>query len=147
MHAVSEECGRLLSILVQACAQNKEFVNILEIGTGIGYSTLWMAKGLIDSKAKGKIYTVESNKKRAEIAKENIKKACVIEDFAQVKELVEVVHGNALELIPTFNLTFDFVFIDGKEGRIPCLSKVHEPFAEKKVAWLQLTMWYRIKQA
>ncbi len=65
---VSREVGRLLSTLVTAMQANR----ILEVGTAYGYSTLWMA---LAQPSAGKIWTIEPNAARAEVAIEYFRRA------------------------------------------------------------------------
>jgi predicted O-methyltransferase YrrM len=63
---VSDEVGRLLN----AKAKEIKARYILEIGTSIGYSTMFFAEAVAPEK--GKVYTIESNRERATIAREHI---------------------------------------------------------------------------
>ena len=112
-YAISVDCGKLLNILVRTYAQNRDFVNVLEVGTGVGYSTLWMVKGLIDSGIDGKVYTIESHYERAETTKYQIKKATGVKGLERIRDYVDIIYGNALETIPKLDLDIDFAFIDG----------------------------------
>lgn len=74
---------------------------ILEIGTSIGYSGLWLASGL--RKTGGKLYTVESKKERFDIAAENFAEA-------GVSEIVQQLFGHAPDVkIPDM---IDMLFLD-----------------------------------
>jgi caffeoyl-CoA O-methyltransferase len=90
--------GRLLAILSKMLRPRR----ILEIGTYMGYSALCLAEGLTDD---GKIITLDVNEETNAIAKEF---------WAQTefKDKIEPLLGNALEIIPTLDETFDLVFID-----------------------------------
>jgi predicted O-methyltransferase YrrM len=75
---------------------------ILEIGTYTGYSAIAMAEGLPKD---GKLITIDTN---MELEK-------LIDSFvcqAELKTKIEQLTGNALEIIPTLNQTFDLIFID-----------------------------------
>jgi len=76
---------------------------ILEIGTFTGYSSICLAKGL---KSSGKLITVEINDELKEFAKSFFVKAGVDTCIVQLT-------GNALRIIPTLDMKFDLVFIDG----------------------------------
>jgi caffeoyl-CoA O-methyltransferase len=65
---------------------------ILEIGTNIGYSTVSMAN--VAKEYGGKITTIEYNEQLAKQAIKNFK-------HADVAELIEVIIGDAKEIIPT----------------------------------------------
>lgn len=90
--------GSLLSMLVHMLRPQ----NILEIGTFTGYATLWMAQAL---PPEGRLYTIDINEELEDMVRSYITKA----------GLTDKIHyqiGNALDVIPTFNITFDLVFID-----------------------------------
>ncbi len=77
--------------------------NILEIGTLYGYSAILMANtfhGLA-----GKVVTIEIDKSIADIAIKNIANAGLSEKIA-------VIVGNALDIIPKLNQTFELMFLD-----------------------------------
>lgn len=90
--------GSLLSMLVHMLRPQ----NILEIGTFTGYATLWMAQAL---PPEGRLYTIDINEELEDMVRSYIAKA----------GLTDKIHyqiGNALDVIPTFDITFDLVFID-----------------------------------
>jgi predicted O-methyltransferase YrrM len=75
---------------------------ILEIGTFVGYSALCLAKGLAKG---GKLHTIELRKEDADISVENFHKSNMTDKI--------ILHtGNALEIIPALQETWDLVFID-----------------------------------
>ena len=93
--------GRILKMFTQMIRPNY----ILEIGTYSGYSALCMAEGLPQD---GKIYTFEINDEQEDFTRpwfENSPYANQIEFFI----------GNALDIVPTLNITFDMAFIDGEK--------------------------------
>ncbi|MDR2409584.1 MAG: O-methyltransferase [Bacteroidales bacterium] len=75
---------------------------ILELGTFTGYATIALAAGLTDD---GWIATVEKNPELESIIRKYILKA-------GLKNKVHLLIGNALELIPALNETWDLIFID-----------------------------------
>jgi caffeoyl-CoA O-methyltransferase len=124
MLAVTGDTGKFLSILVSAMKCNR----ILEIGTSVGYSTLWMALALVQNQEllnspNRSIITIENNSSKIKRAVKNFEEA-------GVKELIEIVEGNALNILTqlstanetktnTGNNLFDFVFLDAdKEGLV-----------------------------
>ena len=90
---------------------------ILEIGTNVGYSTILMGKEL---PPRAKITTIEINPEYAEQAKENIKRA-------NLEPTVEVLVGDALDIIPTLKDEYDFVFIDALKTQYHAYLKAIEP--------------------
>ncbi|MGI8469930.1 MAG: O-methyltransferase [Pyrinomonadaceae bacterium] len=90
--------GRLLAMLSKII-QPKQ---ILEIGTYMGYSALCLAEGLTDD---GKIITLDVQPETNQVAKEFWARS-------EFNEKIDSRLGDALEIIPTLNETFDLVFID-----------------------------------
>ncbi len=77
-------------------------MRILEIGTYTGYSTLCMAEGSDDDAL---IHTIEINDEMEDFIKKYLFQS-------KEKDKVKLYFGDALEIIPTLNETFDMVFID-----------------------------------
>ncbi|HEX8366969.1 MAG TPA: O-methyltransferase [Pyrinomonadaceae bacterium] len=90
--------GRLLAMFSKMLEPRR----ILEIGTYMGYSALCLAEGLRDD---GKIITLDVDEETNAIAKEFWAKS-------EFKDKIEPFLGNAPEIIPTLDETFDLVFID-----------------------------------
>jgi len=106
---VAPNQGKFLQLLARAGGAR----NILEIGTLGGYSTIWLARAL---PAGGKLITLESELKHAEVARANIARA-------GLAELVEVRLGRALDTLPQIAAEkrdpFDFIFIDADKASYP----------------------------
>ncbi|MEJ8818089.1 O-methyltransferase [Lacibacter sp. H407] len=75
---------------------------ILEIGTMVGYSSICLAKGLA---ADGILHTIEMREQDAAIAKNNFIRA-------GLSDRIQLHVGNALDILPQLNETWDLVFID-----------------------------------
>lgn len=143
-HSISMDCRRLLDILLQTYAEHRDFVYVLEVGTGVGYSMLWLVKGLIDSSTEGKIYSIENVLRRAEIAKYNLKKATNIEGLEKAKDYVKIIYGNALDIIPELNADVDFAFIDGtKEEYLQYLKLILPRLEQGALVTAHNTISYR----
>lgn len=82
---------------------------ILEIGTAVGYSAICFSKYLAQG---GKIDTIELDEERATKAKENIAKM-------GLEDNINVIVGNAVDILPTINPSYDVVFIDAAKGKYP----------------------------
>jgi len=99
---VSPSQGKLLHLLARAQGARR----ILEIGTLGGYSTIWLARAL---PAGGRLITLESDEKHAEVARANIARA-------GLSDVVELRLGPALDTLPTLAAEgcgpFDLIFID-----------------------------------
>lgn len=90
--------GRLLKML---CLLSKP-KTALEIGTFTGYASLHIADGLPEN---GILHTIEVNKELAPFIKKYIKQS-------GHEEKIKLHIGDAHEIIPELNTTFDYVFID-----------------------------------
>jgi len=92
--------------LLQLFARMNQARNILEIGTLGGYSTIWLARALPPG---GRLVTLESEPKHAEIARTNLARA-------GVAGIVELRLGWALDTLPRLTAEgcgpFDMIFID-----------------------------------
>ena len=86
---------------------------ILEIGTAVGYSAICFSEFLAEN---GKIDTIEREEERVIEARENIKKA-------QVEDKINIMQGDAVEILPTLNEEYDMVFIDASKGKYPFFLK------------------------
>ena len=75
---------------------------VLEIGTLYGYSAILMANILPEG---GKVVTIELNKTNANIARKNMADA-------GLSDKIDIVDGNALEVIPKLDLKYDLLFLD-----------------------------------
>ncbi|MDZ7672755.1 MAG: O-methyltransferase [Halanaerobiales bacterium] len=89
---------------------------ILEVGTAVGYSTLWLAEY---SDSDCEIVTIERDEARLIEAKNNIK------EFRFNKK-VNFKYGDALEIIPYLRRKFDLIFIDAAKGQYLNLFKMAE---------------------
>lgn len=104
-HDVSPTQGKLLALFVQMVSAKR----VLEIGTLGAYSTIWMARALSSG---GTITTIEFNKQYADVARRNI-------DRAGLTEVVDLLEGAALDLLPTLSPFYDLIFIDADKPNNP----------------------------
>jgi len=106
---VSPPQGRLLELLARALRARQ----ILEIGTLGGYSTLWLARGLVPG---GRIVTLEVDPKHADVARRNFERA-------GRSGAIELRLGAALETLPRMVAEragpFDLVFVDADKPSLP----------------------------
>lgn len=82
---------------------------ILEIGTATGYSAICFSNILSNHV---KIDTIEIDVKRAEKAKININKM-------NMQNTINLIIGNAVEILPTLNEIYDVIFIDSVKSKYP----------------------------
>jgi len=95
--------SKLLEILVQNRAERNQNLNVIEIGTCVGYSTLWMAKGLIESSGEGYIIAFEIDPKRAEQAQINFEKLTKIRGLSDISDIITLKNENALNSLSELN--------------------------------------------
>lgn len=95
--------GPVKGKIIADVIQDHEPKNILEIGTFYGYSSILMGSLLPDEK--GKVITIEIDKDYANIARKNIVDAAL-------SNKVDVVVGDALDIIPKLHEKYDMVFLD-----------------------------------
>lgn len=100
--------ARLLSFLVATIRAKR----ILEIGTAIGYSTIWLARAA--QRHGGHVTTIEISERLAEEAQKNIEQAGLI-------EVVTILIGDAERIVPRLSDPFDLIFQDGEKGLYPRL--------------------------
>lgn len=86
---------------------------ILEIGTAVGYSAICFSKYLSEG---GRIDTIERDEERANEAKINIKDL-------KLEQKINIIIGDAVEILPTLNEKYDAVFIDAAKGKYPIFLK------------------------
>jgi predicted O-methyltransferase YrrM len=95
---VSPASGRLLRTLVLALAPKR----VLEIGTAIGFSTLWMATALPTG---GRIDTIDPDRARTDRARRYWLRA-------GVSDRIRVTNEPALRVLPRLAPGIEFAFID-----------------------------------
>lgn len=109
---ITPDEGKLLYILT-ATADAK---HVVEIGTSIGYSTIWFCLALRTTN--GKITTHEIDPYRISLASENFKKA-------GVSHLVTIVEGDAHKTVGRLKEPIDILYIDAdKDGYYDYFTKL-----------------------
>ncbi|MBA8667155.1 O-methyltransferase [Holosporaceae bacterium 'Namur'] len=103
---IGAEEGKLIYIMLKLIKAK----NILEIGTCVGYSTLWLARSL---EAGGKIISIEKSTEHYNIAKSNLK-------ATSEKDKIELINDDASNIEKYVNgIEFDAVFIDADKQGYP----------------------------
>lgn len=101
LRQIPAEVGRFIAILAASAPEGR----CIEIGTSAGYSTLWLA---LACRAVGrKITTFEILDEKAELARRTF-------DEAGVWDVVEFVHGDALDCLPRMK-EIAFCFLDAEK--------------------------------
>ncbi len=91
--------GRMLHLFVEMIRPQR----ILEIGTYSGYSALCLAEGLPKD---GLLHTIEINDEQEDFTRPWL-------ENSPWSNQIKMHIGNAIDIIPTLNETFDLAFIDG----------------------------------
>jgi predicted O-methyltransferase YrrM len=110
--------GRLLYNLAKASQSKK----ILEIGTAIGYSGIWLGRAI--APLKGSVTTIDLDPERVKIAKKNLSEA-------GLERTVKVIEGNALTVLPALKEEFDLIFLDSDKDVYPDAFKMSVPMLRK----------------
>ncbi len=111
MLSITRNIGLFYNIFLRSTGAK----NILEIGTSVGYSTIWFAEALRENLGT-KIISLEQDSKKIERAKKNFV-------TAGVEQYVEILQGDALETLSKISnqkeslSKFDFIFIDADKER------------------------------
>ncbi|MDR8390350.1 O-methyltransferase [Aliifodinibius sp. S!AR15-10] len=103
---VSVRDGRLLRLLTESTNAQR----VVEIGTSTGESSVWFALALRTTG--GHLYTHEIDEKRAQIARENFKKA-------GVENLITLIEGDAHETVSRYKEPIDILFLDADKSGYP----------------------------
>lgn len=106
--------GPMVAPLLTLIASITDAHDILEIGTAIGYSTIWFATAV--RRTKGRVTAVEIDEERAAEAEENIRKA-------GLSQHVQIIRGDIMRRLPQLKGPYDLIFIDtAKELYNPLLN-------------------------
>ena len=97
--------ARLLSLLAQVSGAKR----IFEMGSAIGYSTVWLARA---AGPKGKVFYTDGNPSNAH-------RAQVYFRMAGVTKRIDVKVGDAMELLKKTPGKFDLIFIDVDKHQYP----------------------------
>ncbi|MEA4815925.1 MAG: O-methyltransferase [Lachnospiraceae bacterium] len=100
---IPHETARLLSVLLTMKKPEK----ILEIGTAVGFSAGLMAKYIKDG---GKITTID----RFDVM---LKDAYVNIERMGLKDTIEVIKGDAADVLPALSGPYDVIFLDAAKGQ------------------------------
>ncbi len=95
---LSWQSADFLEILIRLSSPSQ----VLEIGTAIGYSSIRIAKNLLENAL---LQTIEKSKDNIKLAKENISRS-------GLGSKIEVLEGDALDIMPGLEKQYDFIFLD-----------------------------------
>jgi predicted O-methyltransferase YrrM len=101
--------GHILGSFLRMFSRLLSPERILEIGTFTGYSAICLARGL---RPGGRLFTIEVNDELRKTTLEYIREA-------GLQDSIELINGDALQVIPQLNDIFDLVFIDANKEHYP----------------------------
>lgn len=102
---IRRETGGLLRFLLALTRP----ASILEVGTAVGFSALYMSEYM---PAGCHITTIEKEKERIDQARQNVSAAGRL-------DRITLLEGDALELLTKLQTPFDFIFMDAAKGQYP----------------------------
>ncbi len=103
---IRQEAGEFIKLLILMNKPKK----ILEIGTAVGFSAIFMSRFLDDD---AHITTIENYPPRIAEAKKNFVRA-------GVESRITLMEGDAQEILPGLDEQYDFVFMDAAKGQYGC---------------------------
>src|SRR5271163_2209249 len=102
---IGPACGRLLYLLAQISGAKR----IFEMGSAIGYSTIWFARA---AGSGAEVYYTDGDPKNAERAQENFRRA-------GVEDRIHILVGDALAHFDETDGQFDLILIDINKHEYP----------------------------
>jgi len=120
--------GRFLSFISKLLRPR----NILEVGTYTGYSAICFAEGMAEG---GKIHTIDKNPELEDIAMRYFKEA-------GLEKSIMPYQGDALEIIPELEGTFDLIFLDADKENYPnYLGLLKDKLSLNGLMMIDNTLW------
>lgn len=110
---IGPACGRLLALMAKISGARR----IFEMGSAIGYSTIWLARA---SGRGAKVYWTDADPKNLTRARQFLRRAGVL-------NRVELLEGDALVSLRRTRGTFDMIFIDVDKDQYPAALRLALP--------------------
>jgi predicted O-methyltransferase YrrM len=110
---VGPACGRVLHQLAHLSGARRVF----EMGSAIGYSTLWLARAV---GPKGVVFYTDSDPENTRRAEAYLKRARVL-------QRVRLLTGDAIELLRSTKAEFDLIFNDVNKDQYPKVLRLAVP--------------------
>jgi predicted O-methyltransferase YrrM len=109
---VGPEKGKILAQAIREANAKR----VLEVGTLVGYSAILIGRELGKD---AEITTIEIHREEARIGEDNVRRA-------EIAPKVQVIVGDAIDVIPTLKGQFDAVFIDAEKSEYLAYLKLME---------------------
>jgi predicted O-methyltransferase YrrM len=100
------ETAHLISILIRSSRRRQ----LLEIGTSNGYSTILLAWAM--QQVSGHVTSIDRDEHKLALANANLRRA-------GLREVVDLIHGDATQIVATLAGPFDLVFFDADRLSAP----------------------------
>ncbi|PIQ77199.1 hypothetical protein COV82_05935 [Candidatus Peregrinibacteria bacterium CG11_big_fil_rev_8_21_14_0_20_46_8] len=110
--------GRKTAEFLYELVMREQPRTILELGTSVGYSALWLGKAA--AQYGGRVMTVEREKFKVEEAREYIRRA-------GLDKVIECIHSDIITFLKTQKPRADFIFIDAGKREYLDYLKLFEP--------------------
>ncbi len=110
---VGPACGRMLYQLARLAGVQRVF----EMGSAIGYSTLWLARAVGPN---GTVFYTDSDPANAQRAEASFRRA-------GVQDRVRILTGDALEMLKSTQGEFDLIFNDVSKAQYPEVFRLAVP--------------------
>lgn len=104
--SVNPTSARLISFLIRL----KQAKRVLELGTSIGYSAIWLAEALRSTG--GHLYTIDYHKRTGDEALKNFSQA-------GVSDLITFIRKDATEAVQEMEEPYDLIFMDCGKSLYP----------------------------
>jgi len=99
--------GRDNAAFLALLAKSSGARRVLEVGTSNGYSTLWLARALVETGG-GEVVAIEYDAARSALARRNYQRA-------GLDNVITLLEGDGRTLIAEQTGSFDFVFLDAEK--------------------------------
>ena len=112
--------GRMIYFLAQISGARR----IFEMGSAIGYSTIWLARA---AGPRAEVYYTDGDRAKAQLARENFRRA-------NVEDRIRILVGEAATLIDDVPGDFDLIFMDVDKHQYPTALRKSLPRLRKGAA-------------
>ena len=126
---IGPACGRLLHLLARISGAQRMF----EMGSAIGYSTMWLARG---AGAEAEIYYTDGDPEKARRARDYFRRG-------GVEDRIQLLVGDAVASMDGISGNFDLIFIDVDKEQYP--DALHKAVPRLRTGGLLITdntLWY-----
>jgi predicted O-methyltransferase YrrM len=106
--SIGPEVGKLLGLIARAI----EAKRVMEFGTSLGYSSVWLGEAM--RATGGKLISVEMSKKLYEATRDNVEKA-------GLSDYVDLIYGDAKKIIYEVEGPFDMILQDSAKPLYPVM--------------------------